>query len=489
MSSPKPWRVFISYAHVDDAHRKRLRLHVAGLEGVGTVLVWDDTDIRAGENWTEAINHQLDAADMILLLVSADFLRSENCRKEMSRALKRNKAREGLPIVAPLILHPCDWMKEPFAHLQVLPRLGRPISESKADEDCFEAIALGLRERIARSRRPARSRVLFPTIALGVALLGGHEWMQSSSESNKAITASSRELRTGRAQAAIARVEPSCDRYLSRAACFALEKAYLGAMLEEPAIDLEAFRRRLEELASQEPDDPDLIYFAGSLALMDRNPTTRAASLASGAAMLRRALDAAPDLAEANFALASLDLVAGRYRDALPLLDRAVEEAKSAPHYLNARAYAKAQLGDVAGALADYRVSADDGGLILSRIELAPLLWASMELESARAQLETAASELFTDRAEKGRNALPWNLEGVLVIKDLKSKRCYANLIAKIAAGLLGTLPDLKDVGCGPDLVAMRVAAARTLDRALRTGLRGPAAQRAEAMREQLSPR
>ena len=88
------------------------------------------------------------------------------------------------------------------------------------------------------------------------------------------------------------------------------------------------------------------------------------------------------------------------------------------PHYLNARAYARAQTGDLQGALQDYEQSAELGA-ILSRIEMAQLLWTMSEFDRASDQLSTARRALAdTAPPLTGRNALPWAIEitpGVVV--------------------------------------------------------------------------
>jgi hypothetical protein len=88
---------------------------------------WHERKIAAGSDVDEAIDAQLEKADLILLLISADFLNSDYCyRKEMKRALERH--RRGETMVIPVILRPVDWEKSPFAHLFAVPRDGKPIT-------------------------------------------------------------------------------------------------------------------------------------------------------------------------------------------------------------------------------------------------------------------------------------------------------------------------------------------------------------------------
>jgi TIR domain len=73
--------------------------------------------IGAGEEWKGQIDRQLAEADIILLLVSADFIASDYCwGEEMTKALARHQLGEAR--VIPVILRPCRRQKTPLGSLQ-----------------------------------------------------------------------------------------------------------------------------------------------------------------------------------------------------------------------------------------------------------------------------------------------------------------------------------------------------------------------------------
>jgi hypothetical protein len=74
-----PLKVFFSYAHADEAHRKTLAKHLSPLEDEGHIAVWHDRKITGGRAWAGAIDAALRSADIVLLLISADFLDSDYC--------------------------------------------------------------------------------------------------------------------------------------------------------------------------------------------------------------------------------------------------------------------------------------------------------------------------------------------------------------------------------------------------------------------------
>lgn len=139
--------VFFSYAHEDEALRKRLEQHFSFLRREGKLAHWHDGEIKAGEEWRGKIERRLNSADVILLLVSAAFADSDFCFSiEMERAMERHNAGEA--VVVPILLHPCDWQRASFAKLQMLPGGDEAISEWLNTEKALYEVARGVREVI-----------------------------------------------------------------------------------------------------------------------------------------------------------------------------------------------------------------------------------------------------------------------------------------------------------------------------------------------------
>ena len=98
------------------------------LQWQGLITIWSDTNINAGTEWEEEINKHLNTADVILLLVSSDFMASEYCySKEMKRAMERHERREAR--VIPILLRPTYWKGAPFDKLQALPTNAKPVTD------------------------------------------------------------------------------------------------------------------------------------------------------------------------------------------------------------------------------------------------------------------------------------------------------------------------------------------------------------------------
>jgi len=77
--SKVPISVFYSYSHKDKAYRDKLKTHLSVMRRQGLISEWYDQDIMPGQEWNNEINKHLRTADIILLLVSPDFLDSDYC--------------------------------------------------------------------------------------------------------------------------------------------------------------------------------------------------------------------------------------------------------------------------------------------------------------------------------------------------------------------------------------------------------------------------
>lgn len=140
-----PVKIFFCYAHEDEALLNKLKAHLRPLQRVGLIDVWHDRDISAGTKWEEEINKHLNEANIILLLVSPDFMDSDYCYgKEMRRALERDQRGEARAI--PIILRPVMWQQSPFGKIQALPTDGKPVVSAfwHSPDEAFLNIAEGI---------------------------------------------------------------------------------------------------------------------------------------------------------------------------------------------------------------------------------------------------------------------------------------------------------------------------------------------------------
>ncbi|MGH9766059.1 MAG: toll/interleukin-1 receptor domain-containing protein, partial [Blastocatellia bacterium] len=120
--------IFFSYSHKDEELRDELSKHLVLLKRQHVITAWHDRRIGAGKEWEKEIDEHLSTADIILLLISSDFLASDYCYDvEVKTAMKRHD--EGEARVIPVILRPVDLKGACFGKLQSLPRDARPVTD------------------------------------------------------------------------------------------------------------------------------------------------------------------------------------------------------------------------------------------------------------------------------------------------------------------------------------------------------------------------
>jgi predicted ATPase len=146
-SPAAPVKIFISYAHEDEHWREKLLTFLAPLTFVSVISGWHDRLIPPGNEFDETIDEHLESAQIILLLVSADFLASPYCYgTEMKRAMQKHEAGEAR--VIPIILRQCYWEEAPFSKLQALPKDARPIKTWRDTDRAFKDVVIGIRVAI-----------------------------------------------------------------------------------------------------------------------------------------------------------------------------------------------------------------------------------------------------------------------------------------------------------------------------------------------------
>lgn len=145
-----PIEIFCCYARKDQEFLQNLKAHLMPLQREGLITIWSDTDINAGRAWEEEIQKHLNSAQIILLLVSPDFIASDySYSQELKRAIERHK--RGEATVIPIIIRWTLWQRTPIGVLQALPKDAQPIKswpdEDKAFYDTVEGIIKVIEKR------------------------------------------------------------------------------------------------------------------------------------------------------------------------------------------------------------------------------------------------------------------------------------------------------------------------------------------------------
>jgi internalin A len=151
----RPIRLFYSYSHQDERLRNELETHLKLLQRQGMIETWHDRKIEAGDEWKRKIDENLERADIILLLISADFIASNYCYEiEMKRALERHENGEARVIA--VIVRDCNWRIAPFAKLQALPKDGKAVKKWPDKDSAWQNVAEGIQGVVEEIRKKSR---------------------------------------------------------------------------------------------------------------------------------------------------------------------------------------------------------------------------------------------------------------------------------------------------------------------------------------------
>lgn len=141
-------KLFFSYSHTDEDLRNELEKHLVMLKHKGMVSTWHDRVIHAGAEFESEIDENLKESDIILLLVSVDFLASNYCYNiEMKTALEMHESKKA--VVIPVILRNCDWHNAPFSKLMAVPTDGKSVTTWADRDSAFLNVAKNV-ENVAK---------------------------------------------------------------------------------------------------------------------------------------------------------------------------------------------------------------------------------------------------------------------------------------------------------------------------------------------------
>ncbi|WP_075090496.1 COR domain-containing protein [Verrucomicrobium spinosum] len=104
-------RVFVSYSQRDTRHLDVFKQNLKVMQMNGLITLWYDGLIKTGSEWDQDIRRELEEADIIVFMVSTNFLASDYILGvEMARAIQRKEAGEAE--IVTLLLEPnCGWRK------------------------------------------------------------------------------------------------------------------------------------------------------------------------------------------------------------------------------------------------------------------------------------------------------------------------------------------------------------------------------------------
>lgn len=150
-------RIFISYAHQNEALKDEFRTMISPLERNGDWKVWDDRWLLPGDDWNREIMRQLSEANVIVLMLTAQFFNSDFIYDiELSRAIQRHESGDALLIG--IIVDHCLWEETPLRKIQMLPKDGKPVIGFGNRSEIWKSVAEIIKKTIAAREERHKQR-------------------------------------------------------------------------------------------------------------------------------------------------------------------------------------------------------------------------------------------------------------------------------------------------------------------------------------------
>lgn len=155
--------LFISYSHKDELFRDELRAALTPYERTKELKLWHDTMIVPGQKWEAEILRKLEEADLVVMLLSNDFIKSDYCMvKEYEAARRRDEA--GECVIVPIAVRKCRFDKLELGKLQAILPDGKPIKNHRDRDTAWHEVTKQLDRLIKefKARQPKRFEPEFP---------------------------------------------------------------------------------------------------------------------------------------------------------------------------------------------------------------------------------------------------------------------------------------------------------------------------------------
>jgi internalin A len=154
--SSRPKHIFISYSHKDERYRAQLETHLTHLKNLGIISFWHDRMILPSREWESEIDENLRNADIVIMLISPDFMASDYCMgKEVRYAMDRHHSSTAQ--ILPILVRKCDYKDLAFGKIQGLPKNQRPVSSWKDKDSAWHDVCMGIRS-VAEEKDAASER-------------------------------------------------------------------------------------------------------------------------------------------------------------------------------------------------------------------------------------------------------------------------------------------------------------------------------------------
>ena len=144
-------RLFYSYSHRDAKYRTFMETALSLLEQNRLITGWSDLDITPGKSISASVHRAMDSSDIMVFLLSHDFIASPECLTEWNYAKELTTRK--LLIRIPIILTDCPWKDFLGSDdTKALPNDGTSVASFANESTAWQQVYAGIKLTIAELR-------------------------------------------------------------------------------------------------------------------------------------------------------------------------------------------------------------------------------------------------------------------------------------------------------------------------------------------------
>ena len=156
-----PLNLFYSYSHLDSEYRSSLEKHLSMLVRNGVIKQWYDKHITAGSHLESKIIENLEAADIVVFLVTKNWLSSDACIEEWEKAKLYSSSQPNKRLI-PIIATDCAWKDfDNMKTMLVLPSDGKPVAHWKPMDSAWSNVYDGIKDAAEEIKKNFKLRPEF----------------------------------------------------------------------------------------------------------------------------------------------------------------------------------------------------------------------------------------------------------------------------------------------------------------------------------------
>ena len=151
--------LFYSYSHKDAQYRDDMEIALSLLKRSKLLKDWSDLNILPGQTIPKEVRQKMDDANILVFLLSQDFIASDECMKEWEYA--KQLTAKGKPIFRiPIILRDCPW-EDLLANdnIKALPNDAKSVANFDNKDTAWMQVYHGIKAVISQLRKTFTSEL------------------------------------------------------------------------------------------------------------------------------------------------------------------------------------------------------------------------------------------------------------------------------------------------------------------------------------------